>query len=129
MISTFLHLHFYFYISYDYFLLDFIFIYVFSFLEHSELIPNISSKINFNDIILFSCVHALSSPNLHFFQRFFFCNFKLNFFNTSRRSHEFFWMCWYYSLWTIRSYQICLALLMAPHGKAMQMLMIFPFKH
>ena len=90
MISTFLNLHFYFYISYDYFLLDFIFIYVFSFLEHSELIPNISSKINCNDIILFSCVHALSSPNLHFFQRFFFCNFKLNFFNTSRRSHDFF---------------------------------------
>ena len=128
MISTFLHLHFYFYILCDYFPLDFIFIYVFSFLQHSELIPNINSKINANDLVLFSCLHAQWSPNLHFFQSFFFCNFKVTFFNTSRRSHGYFCLCWYYTLWTIRNYQTCLALLMAPHGKARQMWIILPFK-
>ena len=60
----------------DYFPLEFIFIYV---LQHSDLIPNINSKINSIDLVLFSCLHAQWSPNLYFF-KVFFLQFQSKFF-------------------------------------------------
>ena len=80
-------LHFYIYIfififyMIIYFPLDFIFIYVFSFLRYSELIPNINSKINANDLALFFLFTCTVGPKSTVFSNFF-LQFQSNFFQS-----------------------------------------------